>query len=447
MSVGNLAWRQYICRACGLIYNEQDGDPDSGLAPGTRFEDIPDDWECPLCGVRKTDFELFEPHAVSVAPQPVVISGKPGVVIVGAGIAGWNAAEAIRALDDEVSIVLISSCAADRYHKPELSVAISRRLKSHKLVQESAVSASRRLGVKVVPHTYAVGISPDAKQLRTTRGTFTYLKLILALGSRPFLPAALASAEHMHMNHLDAWGKLSHALDGQKKRVAVVGAGMIGCETAEDLCRAGHRVTLINDKALPLPSFLPDKAAQHLVSALQGLGVNYVGGAEISGTDENSAGESRLIFSDGAAVPYDHLIIATGLVTDTRIAQRAGLAFNRGIVVEPTTLQTSDQHIFALGDCVSFDGAPCRFVEPIPQQAGVIASRVVQREQSTYQHIQPVIRLKTRSLPIVIRGVPEANGRWHTVREDNEALVMEQYVGQQAIASLTLDLSRQKNAA
>jgi len=55
-----MPWRQYICRACGLIYDEEEGDPDSGLAPGTRFEDIPDDWECPLCGVTKTDFELFE---------------------------------------------------------------------------------------------------------------------------------------------------------------------------------------------------------------------------------------------------------------------------------------------------------------------------------------------------------------------------------------------------
>ena len=49
--------KQYICRACGLIYNEEDGDPDSGLKPGTRFEDIPDEWECPLCGVKKIDFE------------------------------------------------------------------------------------------------------------------------------------------------------------------------------------------------------------------------------------------------------------------------------------------------------------------------------------------------------------------------------------------------------
>ena len=447
MSTDTLAWRQFICRACGLIYNERDGDPDSGLAPGTRFEDIPDDWECPLCGVRKTDFELFDPPVVADASQPVVSSREPGLVIIGAGIAGWSVAEAVRALDDKASITLISSCSGDRYHKPELSVAISRRLKSEKLVQESAAAAGRRLGVNVVPHTYAVGISPDARQIRTTRGSFTYTKLILAFGSRPFLPSALADAEHWHMNHLEAWDNASRTLNRQPKRVIVVGAGMIGCEVAEDLCRAGHSVTLINDKRLPLPSVLPEKASKYLVGALQRLGVKFIGGAEILGADEDASGQRSLLLARDLSVPYDHLIIATGLVTDTRIAERAGLAFDRGIVVDPGTLQTSDPHIFALGDCVSLEGTPCRFVEPVPQQAGVIASRLVQADQSTYQHVPPVIRLKTRSVPVVIRGVPNPDLAWHTIREDEEALVMEQRDDQQPIVSLTLDLSRQKSAA
>lgn len=54
-------WQQYICHACGHIYNEADGDPDSGLAAGTRFADIPEDWACPLCGVTKSDFEIYQP--------------------------------------------------------------------------------------------------------------------------------------------------------------------------------------------------------------------------------------------------------------------------------------------------------------------------------------------------------------------------------------------------
>ena len=51
-------YRKYECAVCGWIYDEEKGDPDSGLAPGTRYEDIPDDWLCPDCGVDKTFFEL-----------------------------------------------------------------------------------------------------------------------------------------------------------------------------------------------------------------------------------------------------------------------------------------------------------------------------------------------------------------------------------------------------
>ncbi|MBP3254573.1 MAG: rubredoxin [Bacteroidales bacterium] len=47
----------YECTICGYIYNPAVGDPDSGIAPGTKFEDIPDDWVCPVCGVGKSDFE------------------------------------------------------------------------------------------------------------------------------------------------------------------------------------------------------------------------------------------------------------------------------------------------------------------------------------------------------------------------------------------------------
>ncbi|XSG86295.1 MAG: rubredoxin [Methylohalobius sp. ZOD2] len=53
-------YRKYVCVVCGYIYDEAEGDPDGGLPPGTRFEDIPDDWICPECGSSKDDFELLE---------------------------------------------------------------------------------------------------------------------------------------------------------------------------------------------------------------------------------------------------------------------------------------------------------------------------------------------------------------------------------------------------
>ncbi len=52
--------KKYVCTICGYIYNPENGDPDSGIMPGTAFEDIPDDWACPVCGVTKENFEVQE---------------------------------------------------------------------------------------------------------------------------------------------------------------------------------------------------------------------------------------------------------------------------------------------------------------------------------------------------------------------------------------------------
>jgi rubredoxin len=52
--------QKYICTSCGFIYDPADGDPDGGVPPGTPFEEIPDDWFCPVCGARKRDFEPLE---------------------------------------------------------------------------------------------------------------------------------------------------------------------------------------------------------------------------------------------------------------------------------------------------------------------------------------------------------------------------------------------------
>ena len=52
--------KKYVCTVCGYIYDPEAGDPDSGIKPGTPFEKNPDDWECPECGAKKSDFELYE---------------------------------------------------------------------------------------------------------------------------------------------------------------------------------------------------------------------------------------------------------------------------------------------------------------------------------------------------------------------------------------------------
>jgi len=60
LNLRRASMKKYVCSACGYVYDPAVGDPDSGVAPGTAFEDIPDDWVCPVCGVGKEDFEVSE---------------------------------------------------------------------------------------------------------------------------------------------------------------------------------------------------------------------------------------------------------------------------------------------------------------------------------------------------------------------------------------------------
>lgn len=438
---------QFICRACGLIYDEALGDPDSGLAPGTRFADIPDDWECPLCGVTKKDFEPFTPRDIAVLPTGTGLPQDVGVIIVGAGLAGWSLAEAIRELDVEIPITLISACSGDRYHKPELSVALSRSMTSEKLVRETAEEAALRLRVRLMNNTFAVGLASHLNQLRTTRGILSYTKLVLAQGARSILPDNLPAELCWRINELRGWQGLQESLSQAPQRVAIVGAGMIGCELAEDIVKAGHEVTLINRRAYPLASLLPEKAGLRLLSSFMEIGITHLAETEVSEVKSNANAERRVIFKDGSSLLCDQVIAAVGLTTHDRLARHAGLEFDNGITVNPATLRTSNKDIYALGDCISLDGEPCRFVEPITHQSRTIAKGIVGSSVENYHHQQPVIRLKTRSLPVNLHGLPVPGVPWEILVDEQHELVMEQRQENGLVVKLEIKKPRDSKAA
>lgn len=445
MSRDDRPWRQYLCRACGLIYDEEVGDPDGGLAPGTRFEDIPDDWECPLCGVKKVDFELFEKPEIAVVEMSASHT-ETGIVIVGAGLAGWSVVEAIRRLDQTVPITLVSACDANLYHKPELSVAIGRGLTEADLVKESGINAARRLGVQLLAGTFAVGLSPSLHQLRTTRGTLTYTHLVLAQGAKPVLPKSLPPELCWRVNDLAGWSGLQKALAKGAQTVAIVGAGMIGCEMAEDVVRAGHQVILLDRHDTPLAGLLPEQASKRVADRFAALGIDYIGNDAITAVTQEGDQQKCLHLSSGETRVVDHVLVATGLATDNRLSRSAGLDFDRGIAVDANTLQTSEKDVYALGDCISIHGNPCRFVEPINKQAAAISHALLGRDDNVYEHTAPVVRLKIRSLPVVVHGLPSADIDWTLVQDDDDELLMEQRYENRVVAHLKVGTSQQRQA-
>ena len=174
---------------------------------------------------------------------------------------------------------------------------------------------------------------------------------------------------------------------------------------------------------LPLATLLPEKGGRRLLTHLQSI-TNFLGSSrvlEIIDTEECSS----VRLDSGATIKENFIVLATGLVADQRIASSAGLSFENGILIDPNTLETSQKHIYALGDCISFNGQPSRYVEPINKQAKVIANAVMGRV-ARYEHKDPVVRVKTPLLPISIQGRSVPDVPWVTTTDNESLLVMEQ---------------------
>lgn len=434
---GRGAWKEFLCRACGLIYNERDGDPDSGILPGTRFEDIPEDWSCPICGVRKRDFEPYVRASASDRPVAAVARRvRGGVVILGAGIAGWSAAEAIRAADPQIGITIITSCRGNLYNKPELAVALQRGISPDRMVRETGREAAARLNVHLLSETVAVGISAKTRRVRTTRGSIHFDSLVLALGAKPIIPPSFDPRLCWRINTLEAWTSLHSQLQNGSKRIAIIGAGMVGCELAEDFSRAGHVVSLISMTPEPLEGLMPVQVGEKVRRGLEGLGVTVIGGETAREMSRLSSGEISVTLSGGRHAVFDHIVSAVGLATQSRMIRAAGIDFDGGIVVDASTLQTNAEGVFALGDCISIGGTACRFIEPIGHQAATIAAQVTGGVPTQYQHRPPVIRLKTRSAPVIVEGAIRRDATWQLETNSDGSLVMVQRDGDQVTARL-----------
>ncbi len=432
---GGDTFRQFICRACGYVYDEATGDPDGGLPPGTRYADIPDDWACPLCGVTKADFEPVQPttavRTVSTA-APVARSDRrrhdPGVVIVGGGHAGWQVAQALRAADPALPITLVSACSADGYPKPVLSVAIARAIEPDAIVREPAAELARRCGIRLLADAHVIRVDPVAHTVRSTRGTLRWRRLVFAHGAKPRLPAAFAPNQAWRINDLVSYRRLRVALARGPQQVLIVGAGLIGSELANDLALDGHSIRLLDLASRPLAALLPAVASQHLLDAWSSLPIRFIGDAEVMSVDSAPAGGHTVRLADGRTFTVDQIIVATGLAADDRLARSAGVVFDDrqgGIVVDARTMRTSDRDVFALGDCAVAGGRASRFIEPITRQARAIAAAITGNgaDDDTVTPEVP-IRIKTTALPISLHGRLDGDGNWRVDGDGADGLRM-----------------------
>ena len=393
-----MAAARWVCRACGIVYDEAKGDPDSGLAPGTRFADIPEDWRCPVCGVGKADF-MPMPEAAARAAVPCAAPRGRGIVVVGAGTAGWAFARAVRERDPDVPLTLVCACEGDAYHKPLLSVSLAKGKGRELLVEATGIERARELGVRLVSRAVALRVDAQRRRVVTTRGTIPYRDLVIATGSRPRrLPLdGEAASEIIAVNDLDGYGRLA-AVAKRGRRIAILGAGLVGCELAANLAEAGVGVLLVDCAEGPLAGQVAPEAVSALASRLAALGIATRWSSRARSLRREGHG-LVLEFDDGGAERVDAVVGAVGLEPASRLVAKAGLAGAAGIAVDAVSLRTADPHVFAIGECASAGGVRYGYIEPIVAQARACAA-ILTGGQAAFEPDPPLVRLKMPALPM-----------------------------------------------
>lgn len=387
-------------------------------------------------------------------------SDVSGIVIIGAGLAGWHVIDAIRAKDKTIPITLVTADSGDRYHKPMLTMAISQNKRASDLVRATGADAAKASQVTLLANTQVTDIDAATQQLQlisalrsdpvyTNYATISYDKLVLAMGAHPIFPKSLPEDLVWHVNHIERFGQLQEKLAMGSQHVAIVGAGMVGTEIAEDLLKAGHKVTLIDLNDAPLSQMLPAKATARIAEAVKSQGINFLGGYQVtdivrisdSNNDDSHDGKLQVSYEPFASneenteskqsgiLMVDHVIASTGLTVDDKLPTAAGVDFNRrtGIEVDAPTLRTTTDNIYAIGDCMSINGVACRYVAPLRAQAATIADDILGLEHAGYEHKPPMIRLKNKAISVMVTGVPQADGDWQIVTDTTDELVMTLY--------------------
>ena len=367
------------------------------------------------------------------------------IVIVGAGLAGWHVIDAIRSKDKEIPITLITADNADRYHKPMLTMAISQDKKAADLVRATGSEAAKTANVTLLAHTQVSDIDAASQTLQlvsanrsdpanTNYAVINYDKLVLAMGAHPIFPKSLPESLVWHVNHIERFGQLQEKLSTGSQHVVIVGAGMVGTEIAEDLLKAGHKISLIDLNDAPLAQMLPAKATARIRQAIESQGIEFLGGYQVTDVVRNEDDRLEVSYEplenvqgQAKTMTVDHVIASTGLVVDDKLPAAAGIEFNprTGIVVDAPTLRTNANNVYAIGDCMSIDGVACRYVAPLRAQAATIADDILGHAHAGYDHKPPMIRLKNKAIAVTVVGVPQATGNWQVKTETTDELVME----------------------
>lgn len=381
-------------------------------------------------------------------PQPVII--------IGSGMAGYTLARELRKLTTSLPIVMVCQDSGDSYAKPTLSNAYAQNKLADTIANASAAKMAETLNLTLLNFHQVTDINTDEQVIvvrslinEASQTTLAYRDLVLATGAHSRMLPNLAVNQQtiFAVNHLDEYKSFQQRLNTLKSqklapiKVAIIGAGLIGCEFANDLIgqntdnqTADITVALFDKAARPLSQQLPSQAGILLQDALTQSGVTFYLGTDITSITTNV--NTNINTSDNATVTIsfdrdkqsqtfeaDIVLIAIGLVANIELAASANIAIASSQHINPTIthlprtvqqgikvdayLATSAKHIYAVGDCANVMGSYMPYVMPLMNQAKALAKTLADPNMAPTKVAYPAmpVAIKTPSLPLVVLPV------------------------------------------
>lgn len=297
------------------------------------------------------------------------------LVIIGAGMAGSKLASTLMLqAENTYDITLIGEEVQAGYNRIMLSSLLANEI-SPKEMQFVDINELQLAGLTLITGDAVTDVCTQAKQLTlTSQKKITYDKLVFATGSRASVLTGIDSeaCNVMSFRNLQDINKINSL--STLANICVIGGGLLGLEAAVGLVKRGHKVTLIHRSSHILNRQLDVTAALLLEESLAGMGIKFCLGSA----------PKKFIFSDvllnaqfrtvnsvelesGSVIATDLVIVATGITPEITLAKRMGLEVNKAIKVN-SLMETSDEHIYALGECSEFEGQTFGLVAPIWQQ-------------------------------------------------------------------------------
>jgi len=374
---------------------------------------------CPVCGLSAAQFEPCRCSPTAAVSEQESIS----IVIVGAGIAGVSAAETIHRESPAAVITLLSKEPDLPYFRLNLTRYLAGDITAGDLfIHPEEWYRQNNIDLRLA--TELRDIDADNKVLTLSHdNVLTYDRLILAMGSHPFVPP-IPGCNRENVTVLRTL-RDADAIIGQCRPglpCVIIGGGVLGLETAGALARRGVSVTLLEGFGWLMPQQLNQAAGDLLATYVSDLGISIRSNARINQIDGDDQVRS-VILESGESIPAELVIVTTGVRSNSYLLRRANLEVNQGVVVSDI-LQTSREEIFAVGDITEHRGVVYGAWAPAQFQ-GVIAGLNTLGNKAEFAGIPRSNTLKVLDFELFSIGqVHPHDGSFQTFEsmEDNQYL-------------------------